>query len=1218
MATLTGELISETYDSLLKVTDNNTITGVKKRITDGFGNEIPLQLSSTDIEIDGTLILSALTDLEAATKFLSLKADNSVSYRTASEVLTDIGGASSSSISGTTGNIAKFTSTGAVGNSILEEIGNVIHLTDGTSSYASFGIINPGVDNDAYIGSTINNDFLIRVNNTEALRIDTALRLTIANIQNATTDTDKFLVSDGGVVKYRTGTELRSDIGAGVGSVTSVGLTMPVAFSVANSPITSSGTLEVTAIGSASQYIRGDGTLATIPSTSSGGANVNYYLNGSIAASVATYKQMANSAIIGGGTDFNLTGNGLIAQFLTDAGNPNRLLIPGGAWNFEMYFNISSSGGNSKFYVELLKYNGTTFTSIASSSAVPEEITGGTTTDLYITSLAVPETVLLITDRLALRVYIVDNSGGRTVTLHTEDNTLCLVTTTFAGGIAALNGLTANTQYFATGTTGSDFNISSVLDTHTFNIPSASATARGLITTSAQTITGSKTFESSLYIKQRTGAFVVPPTGYSFIGSSASGFWFANKSATPNFQSVEFDLSSLTDATVRTYVMPNANGTLALVGGVGVGTVTSVAALTLGTSGTDLNSSVANGTTTPVITLNVPDASATNRGALSSANWTTFNNKENVLSFSSPLVRTLNTISIPAATSTINGYLSSTDWTTFNSKQNTITLTTTGTSGAATFISNTLNIPQYTVLSLAAIGITPNANGASIVGSLLNLQPASASFGGVVTTGTQTFAGAKTFSGSSIAETVNIQNSGTGYGLKVQSGGAYFQDDVTIQGFLKSVSYTYTLPSATGTLALTSNITSAISGTTNYIPKFTGANTIGNSQIFDNGTNVGIGTATPLSKFGVKLSTATAVSTIVNTTGWDSTYAVFGNPDSVSGQGFAIGVSNTLNGINLISLNPTADWVDTNYYSLNHIFYGGSTERMRIKNGGNVLIGTTTDAGYKLDVNGTGRFSGKLISNGPANDWGLVVNGSSTLGQSYGVNIVAGSNSSDVSFLVSNYVGADLLRITGTGAATFSSTINIKDPSWANVQVAKSSIFGYSSSYTTTIIGGIGTSTLAFNVDVSANPSGAFGGSGNEYLWRNSGAFMTPNASNNGFNTLLSWNSSGQLTVTGAATFSSSVTATAFFESSDSRLKTLITDNHQAKGIESITAKLYTKNGVEELGYFAQDVQSVLPSAVIERDDTYLDLSYRQVHTAKIANLEKEIKELKDLIKQLI
>ena len=58
-----------------------------------------------------------------------------------------------------------------------------------------------------------------------------------------------------------------------------------------------------------------------------------------------------------------------------------------------------------------------------------------------------------------------------------------------------------------------------------------------------------------------------------------------------------------------------------------VGTVTDVAALTLGTTGTDLSSSVATGTTTPVITLNVPTASALNRGALSSTDWSTFNNK---------------------------------------------------------------------------------------------------------------------------------------------------------------------------------------------------------------------------------------------------------------------------------------------------------------------------------------------------------------------------------------------------------------------------------------------------------------------------------------------------------------------------------------------------------------------------------------------------------------
>ncbi len=51
------------------------------------------------------------------------------------------------------------------------------------------------------------------------------------------------------------------------------------------------------------------------------------------------------------------------------------------------------------------------------------------------------------------------------------------------------------------------------------------------------------------------------------------------------------------------------------------------------------------------------------------------------------------------------------------------------------------------VTTMAAIGAVPNANGASISGSTLTLQPADGSFGGVVTTGTQTFAGNKTFNG---------------------------------------------------------------------------------------------------------------------------------------------------------------------------------------------------------------------------------------------------------------------------------------------------------------------------------------------------------------------------------------------------------------------------------------------------------------------------------------
>jgi len=70
-----------------------------------------------------------------------------------------------------------------------------------------------------------------------------------------------------------------------------------------------------------------------------------------------------------------------------------------------------------------------------------------------------------------------------------------------------------------------------------------------------------------------------------------------------------------------------ADGTTIGSFGGGNGTVTSVAALTIGSSGTDVTSTVADSTTTPVITLNIPTASASNRGVLSSTDWTTFNNK---------------------------------------------------------------------------------------------------------------------------------------------------------------------------------------------------------------------------------------------------------------------------------------------------------------------------------------------------------------------------------------------------------------------------------------------------------------------------------------------------------------------------------------------------------------------------------------------------------------
>jgi hypothetical protein len=117
------------------------------------------------------------------------------------------------------------------------------------------------------------------------------------------------------------------------------------------------------------------------------------------------------------------------------------------------------------------------------------------------------------------------------------------------------------------------------------------------------------------------------------------------------------------------------------------------------------------------------------------------------------------------------------------------------------------------------------------------------------------------------------------------------------------------------------------SGTTNYLAKFTAGGTVGNSQVFDNGTNVGIGTNSPNFRLQVEGATTNLLSLYSSSNFGEFSITV----PSVNLVRFILGTGDDL------AINTSG------------------TERMRIKTDGNILIGTDVNAGFRLDVNGTFR-----------------------------------------------------------------------------------------------------------------------------------------------------------------------------------------------------------------------------------------------------------------------
>jgi hypothetical protein len=457
-------------------------------------------------------------------------------------------------------------------------------------------------------------------------------------------------------------------------------------------------------------------------------------------------------------------------------------------------------------------------------------------------------------------------------------------------------------------------------------------------------------------------------------------------------------------------------------------------ALTLGNV-SEVNSNVLSfpdggtGKTIGNLSIQVIQAGASTNGYLSSTDWTTFNNKQNALGFtpiqysslsaSAPLAynNTTGAFSITQATTSTNGYLSSTDWNTFNSKQNVITLTTTGTSGAATFSTNTLNIPQYqSALTNPVTGVSTSGyvtfwNGNSTISgdsayfwnntnkrlgintsspsSQIHIAGASdnifsdgirisrlSTLGQYISVnysgGSANIVATDTVGSNPIITFNNsVNGSSTSERMRITSAGNVGIGTTSIDYLLTLGTSTGDAVASTTSLAITTNNQYGLSSAKKLLNlNFVGhvgtikaqiqswdetgdtgngtlvfntrsGSTLGERMRITSDGNVGIG-MTPTAKFHVVLPSFTNEDT-------DSQQAVFGS--GTNGNGIRIGYSQTSNYGVINALRPGVAW--SNLYLQT--------------GGGNVILGTYTNAGYKFYVAGAIYATGNITANSDLN-----------------------------------------------------------------------------------------------------------------------------------------------------------------------------------------------------------------------------------------------------------
>lgn len=627
--------------------------------------------------------------------------------------------------------------------------------------------------------------------------------------------------------------------------------------------------------------------------------------------------------------------------------------------------------------------------------------------------------------------------------------------------------------------------------------------------------------------------------------------------------------------------------------------VSYVNALSIGSTGNDISSTVANPTTEPTITLNIPTASATKRGVLSSSDWSTFNEKQIAGNYITELTGEATALGPNAASVTLN-----------NSAVTAKVLSGVNITGGSVEASDTI---------LSAFGKLQNQINALATGSAYRGTWNAATNTPTIESGVGTKG---YYYITSVAGNTNIDGT-TGWAVG---------DWIIFDGTLwEKVENADAVTSVNGEVGAVDLITDDIDeGTTNLY--YTEARVNANANVSANTAArhaaVTIGTNNGLSLSGQQLSLSLASST-ANGALSAGDWVNFNNKQTV------------LDGTGFIKATGTVISYDNNTYALDSsvVKLTGDQTVAGVK----TFSSSITATGFKTPA---GNSSQILVANGTIITAGtnITISGGTISAAASGVvsfNTRTGAvtlTSSDVTTAlgytpynstnpagyttntgtVTSISGSGTvsgLTLTGTvtnsGSLTLGGTLTLTS---ANVTTA----LGYTpynstnpSGYITGINSSMVTTALGYTPYNSTNPNGYITGINGTMVTNALG--YTPVSGSGTTNTIAKFTAGGSVgnsTITDDGTnvsLSGTITASGGFFNSDIRLKDIISRDNDV-----IHFKWKDKRDDKiHVGYVAQEVQEIMPDAVNVGADNILSVNYIEVLVAKIAKMEKEIELLK-------